>query len=86
MSVEALRKAWPLDELYDMKPMENLPLPMARPDQQAEQEIMLASAQSDSTALSSAYYQAAISRGATWTRPDPVTTATYSAAPVNDLY
>lgn len=79
LSVEELREIWPMDTLLEMKPLERLPFPLARPDFPSESDIMIASATSISKIrapkteydqhtndrkLFNAYAHAAESRGA----------------------
>ena len=90
MSLAELGAAWPMDDLLEMRPPENLPIPMARPVLDGEPEVLLAQSSNAVSRgrLLNAYVRAALVRGASY-RPshvDKLNTAAIDGKPVNDLY
>lgn len=98
MSVEELKAAWPFDQLHERNMPKEMPIPMARPNIDIQENIMLASAEREispmvvkantsPTALYQAYLGAALARGAKVPaiKIDAQSTASVKAK-MNDLF
>ena len=90
MSVAELRAAWPMDALLEMRPPENLPIPMARPALEDTPKVLLAQSSRPVSRdrLFNAYVRAALVRGANYqpSHVDKMNTAAIDGALINDLY